>query len=416
MTDRAVEEGATARLGHITGDLRVGRKATVLAESGGKVTVSGTARFEGPVTIACDLECGMLRVTGRGFGPGPAHGDVEVRGSLTVHGGMEIDAAAEVSGEISAERVDIGGHLESKSVTSKMVRVGGHMKTRGALKAEDVDVGGHMTVDDQIDVASLRVGGHADIGGGSVRGEVRVRGHLKTRGRLSYGDLKVFGHMTLPGGSSGGRLDALGKVEFEGDASCEVLEVNGVVSGRGNLGADSVKVNGRLDVEGSLKVGGKLEVFGSAESKKEVECDALVAAGRASANRVVVVGRAEVGGQVWTSGGLRAKEVVVGSGSRVDGPIIAETVEVGAGTTSSAWAALSSLSNLGRMTRVDDVYGKDVRIDRYSRAGRVFGETVRMQGGSMADEVTYTKEADISEGVHLEKPPRKVDRLPDAQV
>ena len=416
MPDRVVEPGATARLGVVSGDLRVGRRATIHAESGGKVKVHGTAYFEGPVTIACDLECDRMKVAGKGFGPGPAHGNVVVKGGLTVHGDLEIDASADVGGEITAERVDIGGHLESGGITSNGVRVGGHMKAGGALKAGDVDVGGHLTVEDQIEVANLRVGGHAEIGGGSVKGEIQVRGHLKTRGKLSYGGLKVFGHMTLPAGSSGERLDALGRVEFGGDASCRVLVVNGAAKVSGSVGGDSVKVNGKLDVEGWLKVAKKLEVLGSAEVRKQVECDALAAGGKLSADRIIVVGRAEVGGQVGTEGGLKAREVAVGTGSRVSGPIVGESVEVGIGTVSSACTALSTKRTMGRMTRVDDVHGKDVKIDRYSRAGRVFAETVRMQSGAMADEISYTKGADISEGVRLEKPARKVDRLPDVPL
>lgn len=412
MPDQVIREGATARLGDVSGDLRVGKHASITAESGRKVTVAGVAYFEGPVTIACDFECGRMRVAGKGFGPGPAHGNVVVRGDLTVHGDLEIDASADVSGEIKAERVDIGGHLESKDIASKTVRVGGHMKTRGSLKAGDTDVGGHLTVDGQIDIANLRVGGHTDVGGGSIRGEIQVRGHLKTRGKLSFGDLKVFGHMTLPAGSSGERLNALGKVVFEGDASCNTIEVNGAASVRGGLGAESIKVNGKLEAQ-SLKVAEKLEVFGSAEVGKEIDCGVLEVGGRLVAEKATAGGQAEIGGMVRTRLGLKAKEVAIGAGSRVGGPIIGETVMVGKGVITSAWAALSSLRSLGRMTTVEDVYGRDVTIDRYSRAKRVYAEKVRMQSGSMADEVNYTKEADISEGVHLENPPRKVDRLPD---
>ena len=194
------------------------------------------------------------------------------------------------------------------------------------------------------------------------------------------------------------------------------MEVSGAAAVRGSLGAECAKVNGKLDVEGALKVTGRLEVLGSLGVEKGVECGTLAAGGRVSADRVVAAGRAELGGQLRTSRGLRAREVLVNTGSKVDGPIAGDAVEVGAGAVSSAWAALSSLPSMGRMTRVDDVYGKDVRIARYSRAKKIYAETVRMQAGSMADEVIYTKEAYISEGVHLEKPARKVDRLPDSPI
>ena len=412
MPDQIVDPGSTAKLGSIKGDLRVGRRATILAESGSKVTVGGTAYFEGPVTIGCDFECGSMRVEGRGFGPS---GNVLVGGNLVAHGSVEIDASAEVRGSVTAERVDIGGHLQSSGVDSKGVRVGGHMQTKGVLRAEDVDVGGHLTVTEGVDIANLRVGGHAEIAGGTVRGEIKVRGHFRTSAKLSYGTVQVYGHFALPDGSSGERLTAYGRVEFEGDAHCDVLEVNGVARAAGDLEVTKLKVNGRFEAKGSLKVTENLEVLGSAEVKGGVECGALEVGGRLVAERIGTSGRAELGGQVWTSRGMKAAEVVVGAGSRVNGPISAGSVEIGKGLVYGGfWTQVSALHTLGHPTRVDDVYGKDVRIERYSQAKRIFGETVRMSAGSMADEVSYSKEADISEGVHLEKPPKKIDRLPDA--
>ena len=413
MPDATVATGSTARLGKIEGDLKVGSNAKILAESGNRVVVTGGAYFDGPVNIACDFECGQMRVAGKGFGPGPAHGDVKVTGSLLVQGELEIDASAEVNGNITAERVDIGGHLKSKSITSKRVRIGGHMETDGTLEAEDVDVGGHMQVDGQVNIANLRVGGHTDIGGGNIREAIQVRGHFRTRGKLSYGDFHVFGHLTLPAGSRGRRLRALGKVELEGDGYCKTMEVNGVARASGNLEAESLKVNGKLEVEGVLKVEDKLEVFGSMETTNEVECGALAVGGRLVAAEVASSGRADLGGEVETDRGLKAKEIAVGTGSRVKGPLIGDVVEVGKGLDLGGfWAQVSNWRSIGRTTKVDDVYGMDVRIDRYSQAKNVYAETVRMQSGSMAVEVLYTREADVSDGVHLERPLRKVEMLP----
>ena len=403
--------GTTARLGRVEGDLRVGRGATISAESGDRVVVTGTAYIEGPADIDCNFECGRMRVEGKGFGPS---GNVVVKGELLAQGELEIDASAEVRGTITAESIDVGGHLESLGATSKGVRVGGHMKIKGSVKAEDVDVGGHMTVDGNVDIANLRVGGHAEIGGGSIKGDIKVRGHFRTFGKLSYGTIQVYGHLTLPAGSEGESLTAHGKVDFEGDAFCKVLEVNGVANAKGDLATDSLKVNGKLDVRGSLKAEEKIEVFGSAETKGKVECGTFLAGGRMVANSVIASGKVDVGGEIWTSRGLKAKEITVGAGSRVNGPVVGEIVEVGKGMVFGGfWANVSTMHTLGRLTRVDDVYGKEVRVEKYSQAKRIFGETIRMQAGSMADEANYTKEADISEGVHLEKPPKKVDRLPE---
>lgn len=412
MPDQVVSAGSTAKLGVVQGDLRVGRKATIQPESGSKVTVNGTAYFEGPVTIGCDFECGRMRVEGRGFGPS---GNVVVRGSLLAHGDLEIDASAEVDGTVAAERVDVGGHFESLGITSKGVRVGGHMQTKGSLRADDVDVGGHMSVSETVDISNLRVGGHAEIGGGTIRGDIKVRGHFRTSGKLSYGTVQVYGSLVLPAGSSGETVTAFGRVEFEGDARCKSLEVNGVARAKGGLEVSTLKVNGKLDVEGSLKVAEKFEVLGSAEVKDRVACGALAVGGRLVADRVESSGVAEVGGQLLTKSWLKAKDVAVGAGSRVGGPIVGESIEIGKGIVFGGfWAQMSTVRTLGHPTRVDDVYGKDVRVEKYSQAKRIYGETVRMQPGSMAEEVNYSKVADISEGVHLEKPAKKVDRLPEA--
>jgi len=410
MSDYIVAAGSTARLGRVEGALRAGRNSRIVAESGRRVVVTEGAYLEGPVSIECDFECKSMRVEGKGFGPS---GNVEVRGSLLVHGDLEIDASAEVGGEISAERVDVGGHLKTKSITSKGVRVGGHLETRGSLKAEDVDVGGHMNVGELVDISNLRVGGHVEVGGGTIKGDVKVRGRFRAASTLAYGSIQVYGSLVLPRGSRGDKLRALGKVEFEGDGFCKEIEINGTAKARGDLGAEKLQVNGKLEVQGSLKVSEKLEVFGSAEAKKTVECGGLGIWGRLAAERIVASGRAEVGGETWVPHGLMAKDLAVGTGSRVNGPIVADAVEVGVGLQPvGLWAQISSWRTMGRMTRVDDVYARDVRVDRYSQVKRVYAETIRMQSGSAAAEVNFTKEADISEGVHLEKPSRKTDSLP----
>jgi len=413
MPDQIIAAGSTIKLGNISGDLKVGRKATIMAESGRKVTVAGSAFFEGPVTIACDFECGRMRVEGKGFGPS---GDVLVKGDLLAHGDLEIDASTEVVGTITAERVDVGGHLKSKSISSKGLRVGGHMDTRGTLKAGDVDVGGHLSVDEQVDIASLRVGGHGEIGGGAIRGDIKVRGHFKSHDKLTFGTIQAYGHLALPAGSTGEKLTALGKVSLGGGVFCKGMEIDGVAETEGNCGAENLKVNGKLAVGGTLKVTEKLEVLGSAETQG-VECGTLTVGGKLAADKVSAGGRAVLAGDVWTAHGLKAQEVAVGVGSRVEGPIIGEVVEVGKGVDLGGfWAQASTWRSMGHTTKVDDVYGREVRVNRHSLVKRVYGDIVRMQTGSMADEINYTKEADVSEGVHLEKPPRKLERLPDAPL
>lgn len=411
MVGFAVKEGITARLGTIEGELEVGRNAKIVAESGHKVLVKGNAHFEGPAILDCDFECQSMRVEGKGWGPG---GDVVVRGHLVVHERADIDASVRVDGEIDSEDFDVAGHLRSGSLKSKRVRVGGHMKTQGVLCAETVDVGGHMTVTGEVDLGSLRVGGHVEIGGGRISGEIKVRGHFSAAGKLAFGQMQVYGHLELPAGSSGERLTTLGKVEFEGDASCKVIKIDGVGKVHGNCVAENVEVTGKFDTSGALRVSEKLEVFGTAEAKNGLDCGTLSVGGKLTAESIVSAGEAKVGGQVWTSGGLKAKAIQLGTGSRVNGPIVGETIEIGASVNLGGfWGQMSNLRSIGRMTRVDDVWGKEVRVDRYSQVKRIYADVVRMQGGSVADEIVYTKEIDVPVGVHLARPPKKVEKLPD---
>jgi cytoskeletal protein CcmA (bactofilin family) len=409
MPGYVVKGSSTVKLVKVEGKLEVGRNATIRAETGRKVVVDGEAHFEGPVTLDCDFECKSMRVEGRGYGPG---GDVNMKGNLVVHGRADLNASVRVAGEIVAEDLDVAGHLRSGSLMSKRLRVGGHLTVDGNLKAETVDVGGHMSVTKNVDLTGLRVGGHAKIGGGRIAGEIKVRGHFTTERKLDFGQFQVYGYLRLPAGSNGESLSAMGKVEFEGDATCREIEISGVGKAKGDFAADNVKVNGKLDTSGSLRVSGKLEVYGAAEVKKNLECETISVGGRLVAESVTSTGTADVGGQLWTAQGLKAKTVLVGSGSRVNGPIVGETVEVGGGIdTSGLWGLATSWRTIGQMTRVGDVWGREVRIDRYSQVKRIYAEVVKMQAGSIADEVNYTKEADVPKGSRVEKPPKKVDKL-----
>ncbi len=62
MTDQVVKRGETVKLGRVEGDLHVGRKATIKADSGGKVVVTGDIVFDGGATVDCSLECNAVDV------------------------------------------------------------------------------------------------------------------------------------------------------------------------------------------------------------------------------------------------------------------------------------------------------------------------------------------------------------------
>ena len=412
MPDQSVKAGDAAKLGKVEGDLSVGRNATIKAESGSKVTVTGRASFEGPVTIDCDFECQSMRVVGRGFGPG---GDLRVNGSLAVEGTADIDASARVSGAILAQDVDVGGHLKSGQITTRRLRVGGHLEAHGRIEADAVDVGGHMTATAEVKIHDLRVGGHARIGGGTITGEIKVRGHFTTTKKLTFGQLQVFGNARLPGGSGGDRLSSVGRVEFEGDASCRELVITGTMRVAGDCTAGDAQVKGALHVSQALRVSRRIEVWGAADVRDAIHCEVMQVGGRVVASSITSSGRTDVAGEVRTEEGLKAGSVVVGKGSKVTGPIIAATVEVGKDVDlGSPWGLPWWRGSLGRTASVGDIYGKEVKIGANAHAKRIFAESVVIEEGGMADEVTYTKELKLpsSKKYFLAESPVKTETLP----
>lgn len=412
MTDRFVRAGSTEELGRVEGDLRVGRKATIKAESGGRVvSVAGRARFDGPVTIDCGFECRSMRVEGKGFGPA---GDIKINGNLVVEESAALDATVKVAGSVMAETLDVAGHLRSGELSSRRLRVGGHLEVRGGLTAEEVDVGGHMNAHGEVKINNLRVGGHAKMGGGSVSGEIRVRGHFSTTKKLAFGHLQTFGNTVIPGGSTGERLSAMGRIEFDGDTSCRELEVTGGARVRGELSAESVNLKGNLDASGDFRVSRRFQVWGSVRISGALGCETLDVGGKLVAERASVADRASIAGEVRTSRGLKARSVDAGRGSKVSGPIFAESVDVGSEMDlGSVWGLPWWRGTLGRPTTVGDVHAGEVVIRARSRAGRIFGRTVELEEGVMAEEVVYTGEVKLPQKYFLTKHPRKVDSLPE---
>ena len=76
----------------------------------------------------------------------------------------------------------------------------------------------------------------------------------------------------------------------------------------------------------------------------------------------------------------------------------------------SNWAAA------GGMARVDDVYATEVVIGPMSRAGRIFADTVKLEQGSAAEQVTYTDELKMDFGAAISEAPKKVDTLAKATI
>ena len=415
MTDQVVKRGETVKLGRVEGDLHVGRKATIKADSGGKVVVTGDVVFDGGAAIDCALECNAVDVRAAPH----TGGTIKIGGNLTVHRTVDVADSLEVAGTASAEEFDVGGHFGATSVVAKRVRVGGHLRVKNSLEADTVDVAGHLSAPGKVKVVDLYVGGHAEVGGGTISGSIQVRGHIEAKSSLEYGQLQTFGHVSLPANSKGDRLSVLGRVEFGSGAYCRVIEVKGVAEAKGDLTGDEVDVSGKLRVSGSLK--------GRRRSSRSSDCRmsrggstarSSPSKGRLTAKKVVAVGEADVSGELSTSAGMRANTITVRRGARVTGPLVGDQVEVGEkpgfGQWPSVWSEVHQ--RIGQMTNVEDVYGRTVSIGNYTQAKRVFGEEVQMEAGSIAQEVWYTKDLKMTPRTYVHRPPQKAAKLPDLPV
>jgi cytoskeletal protein CcmA (bactofilin family) len=406
LPDVQVRHGSTERLGRVEGRLDVGHGATIRAAEGNLVVVTGEARFGGNATVDCDLECESLTVQ-RG-------GKLWVSGDLTVHARLDVSNAIEVKGTVRAEEVDVGGRVNARSVSCRRMRVGGTAEVTESLEADVVEVGGKIEARGTLSVKELRVGGKAEIGGGSVTGTINVGGKFESSSRLEFGDLQVFGVGRLAPGSRGRRISASGKLEAEGDLECDEIEIAGVASVDGDCRAVRADVKGRLQVSGSLTTSGALDVYGSTEVGGPFAGDSLRVSGRFIARRAVVTNDAEIYGEERTEEGLKARSVMVRSGTRCEGPIVAQSVVVGQsgpGASGFFWGQRVRVQ-MGTSS-VEDVYASKVVIGAGSRAGRIYAETVDLGSGCDATEVTYTKDALVADHVKIARPVRKVEVLKD---
>src|SRR5208283_787281 len=200
-----------------------------------------------------------------------------------------------------------------------------------------------------------------------------------------------------------------------GDATCRVIEVKGVANAKGNLSTEEIDVLGKLRVSGSITASKELKVIGVADVAKRVECQKLTVEGRLSADRAIVTEEADVSGELRTVLGMKSSTITVRRGARVTGPLVGGQVEVGEkpgfGQWPSVWSEMRQ--GVGQMTHVEDVYGRSVRIGAYSQAKRVFAEEVQMENGSVADQVTYTRNLKLTPNHYIHQPPQKTAKLPD---
>jgi cytoskeletal protein CcmA (bactofilin family) len=401
--DVHIPHGGTMKLGRVEGGLRAGNNARIRASDGNLVVVTGDAQFDGNAVIECDFECENLNVERAGM--------LLVTGNLTVHHVLDVSNSIRVDGLLTAEGIDVGGRVNSRSVSCKRMRVGGTAEVAESLKADSVEVGGKIEARGTVDLGDLQVGGKAEIGGGSISGVINVGGKFESSSALRFGELQVFGVGTLGAGSKGGRITASGKLEAKGDLECDRIESAGIASVSGDLKAITIDAKGKLKVTGSLSSSESLDVYGTTEVGKAFSGGSLRVSGGFSAKSAIVAGHADARGQVETQKGLKAKLVSI-RGGRCTGPIIAETVEVGdSGPGFSAFAWGQRLRIQAGTCQVEDVYASRVVVGAGSRAGRIFAETVELGSGCDVEEVTYVKELKVAGHVKIVHPVKKVDKL-----
>lgn len=404
MADMHVSSGTTVKLGRIEGELKVGNNARIQSAEGAAVVVTGGAEFYGNAEIECDFECQSLKVN--------RSGKLRAQGNLTVNGPVDVSNSITVEKLLKADSVDVGGHVNARSLSCKRIRVGGTAEISELLQAETIDVGGKIEARGRLDVKDLQVGGKAEVGGGAITGTINVGGKFESLSKLEFGDLQIFGFGSIAAGSSGKKILTSGKLEAEGDLHCDEIEVNGVTSISGDCDAARVVVKGKLDVKGSLAVSEGLEIYGSANVRETFNGGSLLVNGRFSADKALASENAEVHGSIETRKGLKAKVVLVGSSSRCKGPIVAEMVEVGAsGPGMSAFVWGQRLRVQAGTSQVEDVYSSKLVLGPGSRARRIFSESVELGSGCDVEEVTYVTGIKVDEHVKIAHSVKKVDKL-----
>src|SRR5213592_1179929 len=183
MGDISILKGATAKLGRVEGDLRIGQGERAESE-GAVIEVTGRVICEGEAEFQGSLSCSEFSARGA-WGSGgkikilgdlKASGEVRVEnGQLSIDGSLDaasvnIDKALWVGGNARADDFDVGGVLE----------------VRGNIMGKKVDVGGSVDIAGLVRCSQLDVGGMARIGGGEVSKDVDVGGKFESTKPLKF--------------------------------------------------------------------------------------------------------------------------------------------------------------------------------------------------------------------------------------
>ena len=136
------------------------------------------------------------------------------------------------------------------------------------------------------------------------------------------------------------------------------IEINKTTKVQGNCVAKTVGVNGHLSVQGTLEAAQSITIYGAADISQVVKSSSLKIGGKFRVLRAEIDDQIDVAGEAETTQGLMDSAVIVATGSKCAGPIVAGRIEIGKSDAVLAdwrgtWAGQSlKLRVIGKGTRV----------------------------------------------------------------
>ncbi len=353
------------------------------------IEVTGTLRCRGPGRVEGSLRCAELRVDG---------GDLEVRGTLTVAGEVNLHRARlEVANDLNAGEIRGDKALTVRgSLHTDEVELSGNLDVVGRTTARRVEVGGTAELRGPVELSELEVGGRVVVGGGAISERVEVGGRIDTTASLRFRALEVGGWAQLGASAEGETLEVGGTVDCTGDLTLtKSIEVGGRIRVEGTLRCPRIEVGGLLHataIDGEeIEVGGAAEVVGALSGRR------LEVGGRLVAERVTVRERVEVGEEILTRTGLKSRLIRIEERSVVRGPLVGTDVTV------------------GRKSVIEDVWATRVLLEERVVARNVYADRIELEEGvTISGATLYTQglEPGSRERIRFGEPPRQVSDLP----
>jgi len=225
-------EGRSEFLGHITASGNISASGTIYADNfqsvGGDV---GGISFADDLNITGDIT---------------ASGAISASGDLSITGDVDFDGALDVDGTSNLDNTDIDGTLTVDG-------------TNTTITSDTISLVGAITGSTHISASgNLSATGNFDIDGTSnlegdvtLQNNLAVTGHITASGNISSSGTIYADNFTSTGGDSAG-------ISFADD-----LNITGDITASGNISASGDLLGNNLDIAGTSKFSGSLEISGS---------------------------------------------------------------------------------------------------------------------------------------------------------